>query len=83
MVNLSLYIPKDLETKLRKRALALKVAPGLYVQQVVRKDLESSAQFSKRFEELSGSWEDSRSASELIRDIKANRSLAAKRAVLK
>jgi hypothetical protein len=82
-MNLSVYVPKDLEDKLRKEASARKLAPGLYVQQIVRQALEEKTQFSKAFEALAGSWDDERSAEAIIADIKKQRAPSGKRATLR
>jgi hypothetical protein len=82
-MNLTVYVPKNLEAKLRKRAAAVGLAPGLYVQQVIREELEAQRRFSPQFEALAGSWDDVRTATDIVRDIKTHRTPSTKRASLK
>jgi hypothetical protein len=82
-MNLSVYVPKDLEGKLREASSARELAPGLYVQQLLRDALESNKQFSKAFEALAGSWEDDRSTEKIIADLKKTRAPSSKRATLR
>jgi hypothetical protein len=82
-MNLTVYVPKNLEAKLRKRAAALSLAPGLYVQQIVRQELEVERRFSSQFETLAGSWDDARDAVQIVRDIKSHRTPGRKRATLR
>jgi hypothetical protein len=82
-MNLSVYVPKDLEDKLRKKALARKLPLGLYVQQLVREALEDNKQFSPAFEALAGSWQDDRPAQAIVADIKKQRTSSGKRAALR
>lgn len=82
-VNLTVYVSKSLEQKLRKRAAAAGLLPGRYIQQVVRKALEADGRFSPQFEALAGSWADVRDAARIVRDLKAHRTRSPKRATLK
>jgi hypothetical protein len=82
-MKLSVYVPKDLEGKLRKEASARKLAPGLYVQQIMRQALEDKQHFSKAFEALAGSWEDDRCGEEIIAEIKKQRAPSGNRAALR
>ena len=76
-MKLSVYVPKELEEPLRARAHAEGLSPSLYVQAVVREDVESHRRgWSDEFRALAGSWEDDRSTEEIIRDIENSRSSA-------
>ena len=73
-MNLTLYVPRDLESPLKARAEAAGLTPALFVQTVLRDALAADpASFSRSFAALAGSWEDERSADEIIRDIKDHR----------
>jgi len=74
VMNLTVYIPRSLQEKLRQRARAEKLSPSRYLQQLLRQDFEDGPQeFSARFAALAGSWEDDRSSTEIVRDIEDNR----------
>lgn len=82
-MNLTVYVPKELEDELQRRARQAGVTPSLFVQSVLRAALaERPASFSPAFRALAGAWEDERSADEVIADIRANRT-ATKRPALK
>ena len=73
-MNLTVYIPRSLQEKLRQRAQAAKLTPARYLQQLLRQDIEDGPQeFSARFADLAGSWEDDRAATDIVRDIEDNR----------
>ncbi len=82
-MKLSIYIPKDLEEPLEAEAAKRGESPSKFIQSLVRTRLESGGRtFSDRFAALAGSWEDSRSAEEIVRDIEESR-LSARRPVLR
>lgn len=82
-MKLSVYLPKELEEPLRARADAQGLSPSLYVQTVVRKDIQShDQQWSEEFKALAGSWQDERSTEEIIRDIEENRRSAERDSLL-
>lgn len=73
-MNLTVYIPRSLQDKLRQRARAAKLTPARYLQQLLRQDIEDGPrEFSARFAALAGSWEDDRPAADIVRDIEDNR----------
>ena len=73
-MNLTVYIPRSLQRTLRQRAQAAGLTPARYLQRLLRQDIESGPQeFSARFAALAGSWEDDRSAADIVRDIEDNR----------
>jgi hypothetical protein len=73
-MKLSLYVPKQLEQTLRERADTAEVSPARYVQQLLKERLASDRRrFSAEFLALAGSWEDDRTADEILQDLKANR----------
>ena len=73
-MNLTVYIPRSLQDKLRQRARAANLTPARYLQQLLRQDIEEGPQeFSPRFAALAGSWEDDRTAADIVRDIEDNR----------
>ena len=41
-MNLTVYVPKELEEELRQRAEAESLSPSLYVQSVLRRALEAT-----------------------------------------
>ncbi len=83
-MNLSVYIPRDLEEALRRRAKAEKTTPSLFVQRVVATALDrDSSEFSAAFRALPGSWEDDRTVDQQLRDIKRGRAIRTKRARLR
>jgi hypothetical protein len=73
-MNLTVYVPKALEAKVRAKAKALKLGPSMYVQLVLREALASQNKFTEQFRALLGSWDDKRSADEIVADIKRHRS---------
>jgi hypothetical protein len=73
-MNLTVYIPRSLQQKLRQRARAEKLSPSRYLQHLLRQDIEDGPQeFSARFAALAGSWEDDRASTDIVRDIEDNR----------
>lgn len=72
-MKLSVYVPKELEEPLKTKARAEGVSPSIYVQSVVRHDLETDSEWPEAFRELAGSWEDDRTAEEIMRDIEESR----------
>lgn len=73
-MKLSIYIPKDLEAPLEAEAAKHGQSPSRFVQSLIRARLEEGGRsFSDRFAALAGSWEDSRSAEEIVRDIEESR----------
>lgn len=73
-MKISVYVPKDLEEPLREEAAEAGASPPLFVQALLRERLEvRSRTFSKEFAALAGSWEDDRSAAEIVRDIEQSR----------
>ncbi len=73
-MNLTVYIPRSLQEKLRQRARAAELTPARYLQRLLRQDIEDGPrEFSARFAALAGSWEDDRAAAAIVRDIEDNR----------
>jgi len=73
-MNLTIYVPKDLEAELRHRAEAAGMTPSLFAQSVLRTALERQPnRFSERFAALAGSWEDERTPQQIIADIRKHR----------
>ena len=82
-MNLTLYVPKDIEDELKKRAAEAGTTPSLFVQSVLRVALaERAAAFTPAFAALAGSWEDDRTPEEIIADIGLGR-VAVKRPALR
>lgn len=76
-MNLTVYVPKALETTLREKASQAGVTPALYVQRIIKDKLTSDEpRFSDRFAALSGSWEDERSVEEIMANIEQARTTA-------
>ena len=74
IVNLTVYIPRSLQRALRQRAQSADLTPSRYLQQLLREDIEDGPQeFSARFAALAGSWEDDRTAADIVRDIEDHR----------
>lgn len=74
-MNLTVYVPKDLEDELKRRAKQAGLTPSLYAQSVLRAAMaEQPTAFSPAFAALAGSWQDERSAEEVIADIRGSRS---------
>jgi hypothetical protein len=62
---------------LREEAAEAGESPPLFVQSLLREWLAGRGRtFSEEFAALAGSWEDDRSADEIIRDIEASRTTA-------
>ena len=73
-MNVTVYVPRELEAPLRKKARAARLSPALLIQSLVRDALQAPpAKFSDEFLAVLGSWEDERSADEIIADVAANR----------
>jgi hypothetical protein len=78
-VKISVYIPKELEEPLRVEAAEAGESPSIFLQGLVRERLgRGSRTFSDDFAALAGSWEDTRTAAEIIRDLEENRRDAAR-----
>lgn len=68
-MKISIYVPKDLEAPLREAAAETGESPARFVQSLLRQRLEGRKRsFSEKFAALAGSWEDTRSVDEIIRD---------------
>lgn len=73
-MKLSIYVPKDLEESLAAEAAKRGESPSMFIQSLIRTRLERDGRtFSDRFAALAGSWEDSRSAEEIVRDVEESR----------
>jgi len=73
-VKLSIYVPKDLEEALEAEAAKRGESPSMFVQSLIRARFERGGRvFSDEFAALAGSWEDGRSAEEIVRDIEESR----------
>lgn len=73
-MNLTLYVPKDLERELGERARRAGLTPSLWVQGVVRDALSrKESRFSEGFLALAGSWEDGRDTKEIVADLRRTR----------
>lgn len=73
-MKLSIYVPKDLEEPLEAEAAKRGESPSMFVQSLVRARLERGGRsFSEDFAALAGSWEDDRSADEIVRDVEESR----------
>jgi hypothetical protein len=73
-MKLSVYVPKRFEGKLREAAEAAEVTPSRLVQEIVEERLGGAPRrFSAEFLALAGSWEDSRSTAEILREIEESR----------
>lgn len=73
-MKLSIYVPKDLEAPLEAEAAKRGESPSMFVQSLIRARLERGGRtFSEEFATLAGSWEDDRSADEIVRDIEESR----------
>lgn len=73
-MKLSIYVPKDLEELLEAEAAKRGESPSMFVQSLVRARLERGGRsFSEDFAALAGSWEDDRSADEIVRDVEESR----------
>jgi hypothetical protein len=82
-MNLTVYVPKEIEEELRRRAKREGLTPALLAQSLLRRELGPESQrFSKGFAALAGAWEDRRTAEEVVEDIKRHRA-SAKRAALR
>ena len=73
-MKISVYVPKELEGRLRERAEKERMTPSLFVQSLVRERFEQEPKrFTPAFAALAGSWEDERSAAETCRDLEESR----------
>ncbi len=73
-MKISVYVPKELEGRLREQAEEQSMTPSLLVQSLVRERFEQRPRrFTPAFVSLAGSWEDERSAAEICRDLEENR----------
>ena len=81
-MNVTVYVPKELEEKLQKRADGVGMTPASYIQSLLREAMsEEPSRFSDAFAALAGSWEDDRSARDILRDIKLRRSSSSRPAL--
>lgn len=73
-MNLTVYVPKDLEAELKRRASDAGTTPSLFAQSLLRAAMaQQPTSFSPAFAALAGSWEDERTPEEIIEDINAQR----------
>ena len=73
-MNVTVYVPKELEEELKRRAKDAGMTPSLLIQSVLRTALlHKPERFSDAFASLAGSWDDQRGAQEIIEDIKKHR----------
>ena len=78
-MKISVYIPKELEEPLRTEAAEAGESPSMFLQSLVRERFErGSRTFSDDFAALAGSWEDTRTVTEIVRDLEDNRRNAAR-----
>lgn len=83
-MKLSVYIPKALEDELRREADDRNLTPSRIVQELVEERFQRTRRrFSPGFLALVGSWEDDRTADEIIRDIEEHRSSSDERPELR
>ena len=82
-MKISVYVPKELEGRLREQAKEQSTTPSLFVQSLVRERFEQEPKrFTPAFASLAGSWEDERSTEEICRDLEESRQ-DAERSVLR
>jgi hypothetical protein len=73
-MNLTVYVPREMVEELGERARRAGLTPSLFVQSLLRRELAGEAErFSDAFAALAGSWEDRRTADEIVVDIKRHR----------
>jgi len=73
-MNVTVYVPKDLESSVRAHAKAEGTTPSLLIQRVLREALTTKRRtFSPQFEALAGAWQDTRKADEIFEDIRLHR----------
>ena len=78
-MKISVYIPRELEEPLRTAAADARESPSMFLQSLVRERIERGSRiFSDDFAALAGSWEDTRTAAEIVRDLEENRRNAAR-----
>jgi hypothetical protein len=76
-MKISVYIPKDLEEPFRDQAKKVGESPSIFLQSLLRERLgRGQLAFSEEFAALAGSWEDTRSAAEIVREIEESRGSA-------
>ncbi|MCP3959357.1 MAG: hypothetical protein GY719_16025 [bacterium] len=73
-MKISVYVPKELEGRLREKAEERSMTPSRFVQSLVRERFEQEPRrFTSAFAGLAGSWEDERSAEEICRELEQSR----------
>jgi len=73
-MNVTVYVPKSIESLLKAAAEQARITPARFVQRLIKRELEADEpSFSEGFIALAGSWEDNRSPQEIIQDIDNNR----------
>ena len=73
-MNVTVYVPKDLEVEVKRRAIKARTTPARFIQVALRTILqEPSTKFSSKFRSLAGAWQDRRSSEEIIADIASHR----------
>lgn len=73
-MKLSVYVPKQLEDRLRREAAAAALTPSRFIQGLLEAELRRGPRrFSDTFASLAGSWEDRRSTEEILRDLEQSR----------
>ncbi len=78
-MKLSVYVPKELESRLLEEAQERSVSPSRLVQALVQERFSGKRrQFSPRFAALAGSWEDDRSSEEICLDLEEKRQNASR-----
>ena len=76
-MKISVYVPKELEAPLQAEAAEVGTSPSMFLQSLLRERLAGDRRkFSDGFLALAGSWEDSRSAAEIMKDIEDSRDSA-------
>ena len=73
-MKISVYVPKELEGRLREKAEERSMTPSRFVQSLVQERFEQEPRrFTSAFAALAGSWEDERSAEEICRELEESR----------
>ncbi len=73
-MKISVYVPNELEGRLRQQAEERRMTPSRFVQSLVVERFEQEPRrFSPAFAALAGSWEDERSAEGICRDLEESR----------
>lgn len=85
MMQLSIYLDKTLIQKVDRLAKQQKQSRSRVVSELLTQSLQNGPGLNrqKRLLELAGSWQDSRSAHEIIRDIYTQRTASRQRAEIK